>query len=246
MKPSLTEIKQLSHLNRDDLKWIQSRLAVGGFYKGEIDGIAGTATLKAFAEFKSSAWLNQPTLISGATIDILEQLGEPEPVSEQPGQTFTINKDAGSKTGKSVVLPKVGLKYANEWVLAGSHLTWGEVFRNFERMPENSGYGGADTIVMNALEVASVFRDIRNRIDSPLGVNSFYRPPSVNRRVGGARNSQHLYCRATDVTPLNGDFRKLYEIIKAHPRVKGIGDGLKKGRFYHFDIRPGKRVYFSY
>ena len=49
----------------------------------------------------------------------------------------------------------------------------------------------------------------------PIIVNSGYRCEEVNRMVGGAARSQHLYGQAADIRPMNpGQFQELVEFLK--------------------------------
>ena len=49
----------------------------------------------------------------------------------------------------------------------------------------------------------------------PIIVNSGYRCEEVNRKVGGAARSQHLYGQAADIRPMNpGQFQELVEFLK--------------------------------
>jgi uncharacterized protein YcbK (DUF882 family) len=40
---------------------------------------------------------------------------------------------------------------------------------------------------------------VRERLNRPFQINSWYRPPAVNAAVGGASQSQHLFGRAVDI-----------------------------------------------
>ena len=57
---------------------------------------------------------------------------------------------------------------------------------------------------------------VRELWGKPIGVNSGYRSPELNRAVGGAKNSQHLRGEACDFTTgTRANNRKLFEMIIA-------------------------------
>lgn len=66
-------------------------------------------------------------------------------------------------------------------------------------------------------------------------VNSTRRSSGRNRRIGGAKRSWHIGCRAVDFR-VKGNTRGLYKWLRNHPNV----GGLKRYRsgFYHIDIGP--------
>lgn len=66
-------------------------------------------------------------------------------------------------------------------------------------------------------------------------VNSTSRSRRKNRRIGGAKSSWHIGCRAVDFR-VTGRTRGLYRWLRRHPNV----GGLKRYRsgFYHIDIGP--------
>ena len=67
--------------------------------------------------------------------------------------------------------------------------------------------------------VENVLDPLREKYGKPIRVNSGYRCPNHNQKIGGATGSQHLKGEAADIAPLNGgvsDLAKLVEIIKAN------------------------------
>lgn len=78
---------------------------------------------------------------------------------------------------------------------------------------------------------------VREAWGSPLIVTSWYRPPSVNQRVGGAKNSQHLYGKAADLRPANGQL-EAFQAFCDKGWFGALGYGAKKG-FVHLDNRNG-------
>ena len=51
----------------------------------------------------------------------------------------------------------------------------------------------------NIPPVVWLAEELRERLNHPLVVLNGYRPTAYNAEVGGAKNSQHLYCRAMDL-----------------------------------------------
>lgn len=72
------------------------------------------------------------------------------------------------------------------------------------------------TAVRNlTLLVDNVLDPLRERFGKPIYVNCGYRCAALNEAVGGARNSQHLYGEAADITAKNqADNATLFRIIQ--------------------------------
>ena len=66
-------------------------------------------------------------------------------------------------------------------------------------------------------------------------INSGYRTPAHNRRVGGASNSQHLYGKAADIVVRGVSPSRVYR--EADKLFNGVG---KYNTFTHVDTRNGK------
>jgi uncharacterized protein YcbK (DUF882 family) len=69
----------------------------------------------------------------------------------------------------------------------------------------------------------------------PITVNSTWRAPSKNRRIGGRSKSLHLSCRAVDFR-VHGSSRGLAKFLLAHKEVGGFNR--YPSGFYHIDNGP--------
>lgn len=77
-------------------------------------------------------------------------------------------------------------------IVANGNFTWAEATRGGTRMPPNQAT--VDAMV----RIAALAQQARDRIGRPFLVTSWYRPPEVNRRVGGASRSRHIVGDAID------------------------------------------------
>lgn len=96
-----------------------------------------------------------------------------------------------------------------------------------------------------AIALARAFEAVRLEYGAPIRILSAYRTTLHNKRVGGARNSQHVEGRALDLAPVG---RK--GIAKLHAAVEQVarrGDSPIRGigvypSFIHIDTRAGDRI----
>ncbi len=79
--------------------------------------------------------------------------------------------------------------------------------------------------------VETVLDPARERLGKPIYVNSGYRCPELNRKVGGVANSYHLQGRAADLDTRTGDNRRLYEILRQLPHTELIWE--QGGKWIH-------------
>jgi putative chitinase len=91
----------------------------------------------------------------------------------------------------------------------------------------------------NIIALARELDKVRKAFGHPIGITSWYRPPAINRAVGGVSNSQHINGCAADIYPLSGmdidDFQTWLDSVW----FGALGYGAKKG-FVHLDIRNGR------
>lgn len=132
-------------------------------------------------------------------------------------------------------------------VYASPHLKWHEL-----RCHDGTPYPDKWRTTRGR-DLAYLFESIRALYHMPIGVLSAYRTPTHNRRVGGAKLSQHVEGRALDLTPPRGvtiarftrDVRQLADALWRDPDkpdlIGGIGAYLTRG-FLHVDTRPGRRL----
>lgn len=89
-------------------------------------------------------------------------------------------------------------------------------------------------------DVLEKIQRLRDLTKGPLYVSSGYRCEKENEKVGGAKNSYHLYGRAVDVYSRTVKLEKLLELAK-DVGFTGIGYYPCRG-FLHLDIR--EKPYF--
>lgn len=90
----------------------------------------------------------------------------------------------------------------------------------------------------------TMLADVRDFFKSSVLVNSAYRNPNYNRKVGGARRSQHMNCKATDFRVAGVSSRTVYDYVRDNRKrwkITGLGYYGPKGHI-HADVRPTKRL----
>jgi uncharacterized protein YcbK (DUF882 family) len=92
----------------------------------------------------------------------------------------------------------------------------------------------------NVQKLAANLQILRDELGEPLPINSGYRSPAYNKKIGGVKNSQHLLATAADITTKNKTPKQLAALIEKlikQGKMHNGGLGVYKG-FVHYDVRP--------
>ena len=94
----------------------------------------------------------------------------------------------------------------------------------------------------NIIKLASQLQFLRDYTGRPITINSAYRCPEHNAKVGGSRTSQHLLGKAADITIQSLKPAEVYALIE---ELIDMGHMLQGGlglydTFVHYDIRKTK------
>lgn len=111
-----------------------------------------------------------------------------------------------------------------------------KVSNNF-RVREFACNDGTDPVFI-CQTLVFIVQKVRDHFKKPVYINSGYRTPAYNAKVGGATLSQHLYGRAADITVEGVKPQEVYDYLCAlMPESGGIG---LYSTFVHVDTRPEK------
>tara|TARA_Y100001963_G_scaffold102022_1_gene140400 strand:- start:7519 stop:7920 length:402 start_codon:yes stop_codon:yes gene_type:complete len=91
----------------------------------------------------------------------------------------------------------------------------------------------------NVTLLAQNLQVLREEVGRPIRVISGYRSPKYNRRIGGARRSQHMLAKAADIK-ISGmtthEVKALIERLIKEGRMHKGGVGIYR-TFVHYDVR---------
>lgn len=223
----ITSPKTLDQLTSEQIRELQKALRNKG-YTIAVDGILGNETRRVYRQFKESRKLTHLDLIGATTIHWLYQMDGTEDVNEEE-EPLKITEIFRTPFSQSQV------NWTDFSSPVSRYFLVGEVCRySNERLVMNHNHR------TNVLNLAHNLDRIRQEWGCAITVTSWYRPPTVNARVGGARYSQHLNGGAVDITPVNGK-RLEFERFLDRNWFGALGYGQRNGRgFTHLDIRNGK------
>ena len=97
--------------------------------------------------------------------------------------------------------------------------------------------------LLNVKEVANNLQALRDYLNVPVAITgSGYRTPAHNKKVGGAKASQHLTASGADINAEGYEPKQLAEVIELlilKGKMKQGGIGIYPN-FVHYDIRGTK------
>jgi len=122
-----------------------------------------------------------------------------------------------------------------------TYFTVGEVCKwDWRRIPTDSWTKN------NIMWLARELDNVRAAWGGSIIVNSWYRPPAINRAIGGAWNSQHINGKAVDIRPGNGNLVGLQSWLDGGLWAnRALGYGAWCCGFVHIDLRNG-RIRWNY
>lgn len=101
------------------------------------------------------------------------------------------------------------------------------------------GCDAPQVVEQNLARVAASLELLRVKLgNAPLHINSGYRCPAYNQRIGGAKQSQHMEGKAADLSGRRTSPTAIYQAAETIPAFKAGGIG-RYDFFTHVDIRPG-------
>ena len=98
---------------------------------------------------------------------------------------------------------------------------------------------GSDAVLV-APRLVMVLQSIRDHFGAPVTINSAYRTPQYNDKVGGAAQSQHCYGTAADIVVKGKSPAQVAAYAREiMPDWGGVGIYAKQG-FTHIDVREAR------
>ncbi|MEM8641894.1 MAG: D-Ala-D-Ala carboxypeptidase family metallohydrolase [Cyanobacteria bacterium P01_G01_bin.54] len=137
--------------------------------------------------------------------------------------------------GKLIRIAGMGKTTTRTPIFTGANFTWGEATKDGTRLPVN------ERITNNIVRMAKEMQKIRERFDNrSITITSWYRPPAVNRAIGGSSRSTHMQGHGVDFLVAGISPREVQR------QLEYWNGGLGYGRtFTHIDNR-GYRARWNY
>jgi len=98
-------------------------------------------------------------------------------------------------------------------------------------------------VLDNIKKLAGYLQILREHLGKSIKINSGYRSPSHNKKIGGASKSKHLLGIAADIVVQDYTPKKVYEVIELLIEKGDLPQGGLKAysTFTHYDIAGKKR-----
>lgn len=110
---------------------------------------------------------------------------------------------------------------------------------NWSEFESNDGAPMPPEVAANVKELAKNLEVIRDTVGKPVKINSGYRSPAWNKKVGGVSGSQHQLGKAADIVISGMTAAQVHAVVLdliKQGKIKPGGVG-KYGTFVHYDIR---------
>lgn len=103
----------------------------------------------------------------------------------------------------------------------------------------------AEWITPRLLPLCKVLEVIRAHVNAPIAITSGYRTPAYNKKVGGARASQHMLGIAADIKVKGWSASRVHDLILKlynENKLNMLGGLGSYPSFTHVDVRPSYRL----
>ena len=110
-----------------------------------------------------------------------------------------------------------------------------QLSKNF-KVTEFKCNDGSDKILIDTEFTKNVLQKIRDHFKASIHINSAYRTPTYNKKVGGSSNSYHVKGRAFDIV-VKG-YRP--SEVANYARSIGVKGVIEYNSFVHIDSRPNR------
>jgi uncharacterized protein YcbK (DUF882 family) len=113
---------------------------------------------------------------------------------------------------------------------------------NLEEFNCKDGSLMPNTVMINIIKLAKNLQVLRDYLGASITVNSGYRSPKYNAKIGGVKNSQHLLGNASDLMVKGFTPKQVAEAIEKlikEGKMQEGGIGVYP-TFTHYDIRGTK------
>ena len=119
-----------------------------------------------------------------------------------------------------------------------------KITTNFSLEEFNCKDGSAmpNDVMINIIKLAKNLQVLRDAIGKSININSAYRSPEYNKKIGGVKDSQHLKGNASDITVKGMTPKEVAKIIEgliASGKMQQGGIGIYPN-WVHYDIRGVK------
>jgi uncharacterized protein YcbK (DUF882 family) len=116
--------------------------------------------------------------------------------------------------------------------LQSPHFSWYEATKGGARIPES------EEVTASIIRIAKALEGVRDKFGGrSITITSWYRPPAINRAVGGAKYSKHIEGHAVDILIGDLDPRDVTATLSKDWNG-GVGDS---PAFTHLDLGDRRR-----
>lgn len=114
---------------------------------------------------------------------------------------------------------------------------------DLEEFRSKDGADFPEWVLPNIRELAQNLQVLRDNVQTPIVINSGYRSPAHNKRVGGSPRSQHMQGRAADIVVRGFSPSRVADIIEDLIALGLMRDGGlgRYNTFTHYDTGPVRR-----